>query len=96
MGTTLSVPNTNHNLISKSNELFKCHLDAIQGYRNEMEDSHIIELDIPDLPGWAFFAIFDGHAGDETAKYAAKYLLKIVVDRIKNLVKEENGTEINI
>lgn len=40
---------------------------AMQGYRPEMEDQHTCAVDIPGLPGHAFFAVYDGHGGDKTA-----------------------------
>jgi serine/threonine protein phosphatase PrpC len=32
-----------------------------------MEDQHTCAVDIPGLPGHAFFAVYDGHGGDKTA-----------------------------
>ena len=41
---------------------------------------------------WSFFAVFDGHGGDETAKKAAEKLLPIFLAREE--VKElQNGLE---
>ena len=34
---------------------------GMQGWRNTMEDSHIVELDLGD--GNAFFGVYDGHGG---------------------------------
>jgi len=39
----------------------------MQGWRNAMEDSHIISLDI--LENISLFGVFDGHAGDSVAKF---------------------------
>ena len=39
----------------------RAHGSGIQGYRDEMEDAHVIDLDIGD--GNSFFAVFDGHGG---------------------------------
>ena len=39
----------------------------MQGWRGNMEDSHIAELDIGD--GNALFGVFDGHGGREVAKF---------------------------
>ena len=40
----------------------------MQGWRGNMEDSHIADLDIGD--GNSLFAVFDGHGGKEVAEYA--------------------------
>jgi hypothetical protein len=34
---------------------------ALQGWRQSMEDAHVVSLNI--LPNAAFFAVFDGHGG---------------------------------
>lgn len=54
-------------------------LCAMQGWRIEMEDAHIANLNIPELPGWVFFAILDGHAGNTVADYSAKLLLSAIL-----------------
>lgn len=52
---------------------------AMQGWRTEMEDSHIHETDVPGRPGASFFCVFDGHGGALVAKEAAKKLLTKVL-----------------
>uniref|UniRef100_A0A8C4Y5F0 PPM-type phosphatase domain-containing protein n=1 Tax=Gopherus evgoodei TaxID=1825980 RepID=A0A8C4Y5F0_9SAUR len=55
-------------------------LDAMQGWRAHMEDAHTAQ---PQLPGavatWAFFALYDGHAGNTVAQFCARHLLGEVV-----------------
>ena len=48
---------------------------CMQGWRVEMEDAHTAILSIPDIPGWSFFSVFDGHAGSLVAEHSAKELL---------------------
>ena len=36
----------------------------MQGWRNTMEDSHIVDLNLGD--GVSFFGVFDGHGGKIT------------------------------
>lgn len=35
----------------------------MQGWRVNMEDAHTTLLSLPDDPGTAFFAVYDGHGG---------------------------------
>ena len=41
-----------------------------------MEDQHTCAVEIPGLEGHAFFAVYDGHAGHDTAEFAAEQLHK--------------------
>lgn len=43
-------------------------LAAMQGWRIEMEDAHCAVMGLPGtLKDWAFFAVFDGHAGEKVS-----------------------------
>jgi len=55
---------------------------AMQGCRHSMEDyhKHLIPFDSQSWNDWSFFAIFDGHAGMGTARYAADHLDKKLLD----------------
>lgn len=46
-----------------------CGGSGMQGWRIEMEDSHIA-IDIPSKPDHLFLGVWDGHAGAGAAKYA--------------------------
>lgn len=51
----------------------------MQGWRTHMEDAHICE-DVNDDDGLyvgSIFVVFDGHGGDEVAKYAAFNFMRI-------------------
>ncbi|ESN94860.1 hypothetical protein HELRODRAFT_157743 [Helobdella robusta] len=54
-------------------------LCCMQGWRMEMEDAHIAATHIPELPGWSFFAILDGHAGSFVSENSAKLLLTAIL-----------------
>lgn len=49
---------------------------SMQGWRAQMEDAHAC---MPQLRGeltdWAYFAVFDGHAGTTVAQYCSRNLL---------------------
>ncbi|XP_074874012.1 putative protein phosphatase 1N [Carettochelys insculpta] len=55
-------------------------LGAMQGWRAHMEDAHTAQPQLPGGPaGWAFFAVYDGHAGSTVAQFCARHLLGEVV-----------------
>ncbi|XP_062995871.1 probable protein phosphatase 1N [Elgaria multicarinata webbii] len=55
-------------------------LGSMQGWRAHMEDAHTIRPQLPDsLANWAFFAVYDGHAGSTVAHFCAKHLLEHVL-----------------
>lgn len=56
-----------------------------------MEDSHTHILSLPDDPGTAFFAVFDGHGGNKVGEYAAKHLHEFIINR--NEYREGNIVE---
>lgn len=62
----------------------------MQGWRNGMEDSHILEVNI-DNTGVCIFGVFDGHGGKEVAKFVEKHF----VEEIKKLneFKSKNFSE---
>ncbi|KAG8515324.1 putative protein phosphatase 1N [Galemys pyrenaicus] len=48
---------------------------AAQGWRAYLEDAHCAWLPLPDSPpGWAFFAVTDGHGGRRAAPHGARRL----------------------
>uniref|UniRef100_A0A8D2JKZ0 protein-serine/threonine phosphatase n=1 Tax=Varanus komodoensis TaxID=61221 RepID=A0A8D2JKZ0_VARKO len=55
-------------------------LASMQGWRAHMEDAHTACPQLPDrLARWAFFAVFDGHAGGTVARFCAAHLLEHVL-----------------
>ncbi|XP_058234724.1 protein phosphatase, Mg2+/Mn2+ dependent, 1Ab isoform X2 [Hemibagrus wyckioides] len=52
-------------------------LSSMQGWRVEMEDAHTAVIGLPHgLNSWAFFAVYDGHAGSQVARYCCEHLLE--------------------
>jgi len=47
---------------------FRIGLAEMNGWRNKMEDAHVVHM----REDWGFFAVFDGHGGDQCAAYVAK------------------------
>lgn len=78
MGQTLSEPDTAKDTAYCENNFFKVGSSCMQGWRINMEDSHTHILSLPDDPGTAFFAVYDGHGGSTIAEYAGNHLHKIL------------------
>ncbi|XP_017058076.1 probable protein phosphatase 2C T23F11.1 [Drosophila ficusphila] len=81
MGQTLSEPVTAKESSYCQNAAFRVGSSCMQGWRINMEDSHTHILSLPDDPGAAFFAVYDGHGGATVAQYAGKHLHKFVLKR---------------
>lgn len=79
MGQTLSEPVTTKESAYCQNEQYRVGSSCMQGWRVHMEDSHTHILSLPDDPGTAFFAVYDGHGGANVAEYAGMHLHKFVV-----------------
>ena len=45
----------------------------MQGWRKRMEDSHITDLDLGPSNNTQIFGVFDGHGGNEVAKFVANH-----------------------
>lgn len=81
MGQTLSEPVTEKESARCQNQLYRVGSSCMQGWRINMEDSHTHLLSLPDDPGTAFFAVYDGHGGAKIAQYAGKHLHKFILQR---------------
>ena len=59
----------------------------MQGWRVNMEDSHVHESDLGKAaPGYGFYGVFDGHGGDTCAKVVAEKFVSFIT-------KQEGFTE---
>uniref|UniRef100_A0A8C7K8R3 Protein phosphatase 1A n=1 Tax=Oncorhynchus kisutch TaxID=8019 RepID=A0A8C7K8R3_ONCKI len=77
MGAFLDKPKMEkHNAHGEGNSL-TYGLSSMQGWRVEMEDAHTAVIGLPHgLDPWSFFAVYDGHAGSQVAKYCCEHLLE--------------------
>ncbi|XP_053463075.1 probable protein phosphatase 1N [Nycticebus coucang] len=65
---------------------------AAQGWRARMEDAHCAWLALPELPpGWAFFAVLDGHGGARAARFGARHLPGHVIEALGPTPVEPEG-----
>lgn len=76
MGQTLSEPITEKQSEEGGDDRFIYGLSSMQGWRISMEDAHTAVLRLEGDDDIAFFAVFDGHGGAGTAKFAGKTLHK--------------------
>ncbi|KAH3676225.1 hypothetical protein WICPIJ_009185 [Wickerhamomyces pijperi] len=85
MGQILSQPVTTKHSDSDKNKYLAYGLSSMQGWRINMEDAHttILNLDTdsdeePTKAPTAFFAVYDGHGGENVAKFTGDNLFRIV------------------
>ncbi|XP_034836660.1 probable protein phosphatase 2C T23F11.1 isoform X2 [Maniola hyperantus] len=81
MGQTLSEPVTEKQSSTCQDSRYLVGSSCMQGWRVSMDDSHTQILSLPDDPGTAFFAVYDGHGGANIAEYAGKHLHKFITVR---------------
>ena len=53
-------------------------VSGMQGWRPEMEDTHVAYLDVCGLQDFAIFGVFDGHGGGLTSKYVQQHFLEVL------------------
>lgn len=70
MGVYLSKPNEKKETAAGENNTLRYGFAAMQGWRMSMEDAHICTLNLTE--DISLFAVFDGHGGDEVAKFCEK------------------------
>ena len=84
MGAALDKPITDKTTERGEGQLgdgstYKFGASGMQGWRREMEDRHTCCTEIEGLPGHAFFAVYDGHGGDEAADLSEQRLLPTIL-----------------
>lgn len=105
MGAGLSTPIRNKGIEKRGSKYYKAGVTSMQGYRNEMEDTHMMHTTTPnpvtpDKENMAVFGVFDGHAGSYTAKWAARHLGQKILElansklELKPIVEESFKTSL--
>eukprot|EP00802_Teleaulax_amphioxeia_P016680 Tamp_16804.p1 GENE.Tamp_16804~~Tamp_16804.p1 ORF type:complete len:408 (-),score=90.36 Tamp_16804:212-1372(-) len=75
MGAYLSQPNTEkHSEDGEGPGSLRYGVSEMQGWRMHMEDAHITKPELSKGCGVGMFAVFDGHGGQEVAKFASKHM----------------------
>ena len=77
MGDFLTKPVTEKNAQDGKNDKYMFGACSMQGWRKSNEDAHIHKLDLGD--GNSLFAVFDGHGGEQVAKFCEKYMPPILL-----------------
>ncbi|XP_032883303.1 protein phosphatase 1A isoform X1 [Amblyraja radiata] len=90
MGAFLDKPKMEkHNARGEGNDLHY-GLSSMQGWRIEMEDAHTAIIGLPHgLEAWSFFAVYDGHAGSQVARYCCEHLLGHITSTLDFKVSED-------
>eukprot|EP00796_Vickermania_ingenoplastis_P003844 gene3844-2724_t len=65
MGIPLPKPVLTHIQEKDGNEIFRCGSSCVNGYRDSMEDAHLVYLE----KTWGFFGVFDGHINDQCSTH---------------------------
>uniref|UniRef100_A0A914WF50 PPM-type phosphatase domain-containing protein n=1 Tax=Plectus sambesii TaxID=2011161 RepID=A0A914WF50_9BILA len=93
MGAFLDKPKTDKSNSRGEGLGVRYAVAAMQGWRVDMEDAHVVKLGLDDEPpfkDWAFFGVFDGHAGMKVAQHSSEHLLQSVLttEQFKILIEE--------
>lgn len=78
MGAFLDKPVTEKRVEFCEGKGLKCTVADMQGWRVKMEDAHVAEIGLKDHPDLSFFAVFDGHGGDQAAILGAQQVVDAV------------------
>ena len=86
MGATLDKPVTEKHTERGGGTLgdgseYRFGASGMQGWRREMEDRHTCATEVPGLEGHAFFAVYDGHGGDEAADLSEQRVLAAILQQ---------------
>lgn len=73
----------------EGNAVFRVGSSCVNGFRENMEDAHLVHL----TPQWGFFGVFDGHVNDHCSAYLAKEFETVLAD-LKPPITDERMKEI--
>lgn len=89
MGVVLPKPVVTRLYERDGNDNFRVGSGCVNGYRENMEDAHIAFL----RDDWAFFGVFDGHAGDKCSAYLEEEWHRVLTEE-KMPISDERLKEI--
>lgn len=79
MGSFLDKPITDKHVDDVEGNGLRCGASEMQGWRVTMEDAHTTIPVIEKLPDHGFFAVYDGHGGDQVAKYSGTHVMSKLI-----------------
>ncbi|XP_043653420.1 protein phosphatase 1A [Drosophila teissieri] len=81
MGGFLEKPETEKQAQEGHGNGLRYCVSSMQGWRLEMEDSHAAVCHLKDPHAkWSYFAVFDGHAGNQISQHCAEHLLNTIME----------------
>eukprot|EP01130_Rhizamoeba_saxonica_P016597 TRINITY_DN76_c0_g1_i1.p1 TRINITY_DN76_c0_g1~~TRINITY_DN76_c0_g1_i1.p1 ORF type:complete len:349 (+),score=85.92 TRINITY_DN76_c0_g1_i1:51-1097(+) len=95
MGSFLSQPLSSKLLQRSGNKYFRVGEASMQGWRDNMEDAHTIQLQLENHGEYGFFAVYDGHCGSQASRYCSDNLYKYI-DNVSDLSDLEAITSVII
>jgi len=88
MGGFLSQPLTSKILQRRGNKNIKIGASIMQGWRENMEDSHLVQLSLPNHPNVSLIGVFDGNCGKRAAKFCSENITNYI-DSVSDLKTED-------
>eukprot|EP00937_MAST-01D_sp_MAST-1D-sp2_P002280 g2280.t1 len=78
MGSFLDKPVMEKEVVECAGNGLRCAVSAMQGWRAGQEDAHTLAPRMPGQEDHAFFAVYDGHGGEQSAVYASEHMIPCV------------------
>lgn len=80
MGDTLSKPVTDKHTSTFETKQLRVGCCGMQGWRKDMEDAHVAQINLLGDRRMGVFGVFDGHNGYNVAKYTAANIVDALVE----------------
>ena len=92
MGAYLDEPIKDLNPVDGGNSHIQWGACSMQGWRMGMEDAHICqEIKLPSGENGYIFCVFDGHGGNDVAKFAEEHYVNILTSSPEWKAKNYEG-----
>eukprot|EP00758_Cryptobia_borreli_P011991 Tbor_TRINITY_DN5708_c1_g2::TRINITY_DN5708_c1_g2_i3::g.19964::m.19964/K14803/PTC2_3; protein phosphatase PTC2/3 len=82
MGETLSKPQKEKHTSTFETKRLRVGCCGMQGWRKNMEDAHLSQLNLQGDPKSALFGVYDGHNGNCVAKYCGLYMAEHLLNQV--------------
>lgn len=95
MGAFLEKPKTDKHSGRGEGYGVRYAFSAMQGWRMEMEDAHICNIEFK-LKNWGFFGVFDGHAGPLVSQHSSEHILDTILEMLPEGNSSPSTEEVKI